>query len=181
MSRQTIIPASENLIQEIVSRFPTDSSDFRDILVVFPGKRPAHFVRKALADRIKGSFIPPRIFSIDTFIDHLVAERLQIHRRMLEDFDAVALLFDIHRDLANPLGGDHFKTLDRFLSLGLKLYAELEELVMADVEPQRIREALVTVPLGRVQALPSYFDRFYEALKQKNIRSEEHTSELQSR
>jgi hypothetical protein len=169
MSRQTIIPASENLIQEIVSRFPTDSSDFRDILVVFPGKRPAHFVRKALADRIKGSFIPPRIFSIDTFIDHLVAERLQIHRRMLEDFDAVALLFDIHRDLANPLGGDHFKTLDRFLSLGLKLYAELEELVMADVEPQRIREALVTVPLGRVQALPSYFDRFYEALKQKNI------------
>ena len=169
MSRHTIIPPSESLIDEIVSRFPDNTNDFGAMMVVFPGKRPAHFVRRALAERTRGSFIPPRIFSIDTFVDYLAAERLNSRHRMLETFDAVALLFDIHRSLAAPLGGEHFNTLDRFIPLGIKLHAELEELVMADVDTRRIREAIGTVPLGRVHALPEYFDRFYTIVREKNI------------
>ncbi len=169
MSRHIVIPPSESLIGEIVSRFPHESNDFGAMMVVFPGKRPAHFVRKALAERTKGSFIPPRIFSIDAFIEHLLSEQLQIRRRVLDNFDAVALLFDIHRSLTTPLGGAHFTTLERFIALGLKLYAELEELVMADADPRRIREALAAAPLGRVHALPEYFDRFYDAVRLKNL------------
>ncbi|HCA78947.1 MAG TPA: hypothetical protein DEP53_04360 [Bacteroidetes bacterium] len=169
MSQHIIIAASESLVGEIVSRFPGGANDFGAMMVVFPGKRPAHFVRRALAELTKGSFIPPRIFSIDSFIDHLVTERLNIRQRALENFDAVALLFEIHRALPSPLGGEHFHTLDRFLPLGLKLYGELEELVMADAEPRRIREAMSTVPLGRVQALPDYFNRFYDALRERNL------------
>lgn len=169
MSQHIIIGASQSLVAEIVSRFPGNTNDFGAMTVVFPGKRPAHFVRRALAERTTGSFIPPRIFSIDAFIDHLLTERLHVRQRMLENFDAVALLFDIHRGLASPLGGEHFHTLDRFIPLGLKLYGELEELVMANAEPRPLREALATVPLGRVQALPEYFDRFYDAVRARNF------------
>ena len=157
MSRHLIIPPTSSLIDEIVSRFPTGSNDFSKMMIVFPGKRPAHFVRRALAERVGGSFIPPRIFSIDAFVDFLVAERLQNQQRSLDPLDAVALLFDIHRGRPAQMGGDYFSTLDRFIALGLKLYAELEELMMADVTPRRIREALGNVPLGRVHALPEYF------------------------
>lgn len=169
MSQHMIIPPSGSLVNEIVSRFPRGTNDFGAMMVVFPGKRPAHFVRRALAERTGGSFIPPRIFSIDTFIEHLVTERIHIRQRMLENFDAVALLFDIHLALTSPLGGEHFQTLDRFIPLGLKLYGELEELVMADAESRRVREAMASVPLGRVQALPEYFDRFYEAIRERNL------------
>lgn len=169
MSRQLIIAPTGSLIEEIVSRFPTGSPDFSRMMIVFPGKRPAHFVRRALAERVGGSFIPPRIFSIDTFVDYLVTERLQKRQRPLDQLDAVSLLFDIHRSLPSRIGADHFGTLDRFIALGLKLYAELEELVMADVTPRRIREALGSVPLGRVHALPEYFELFYDSLQQKNL------------
>jgi hypothetical protein len=169
MSRHLIIPPTSSLIDEIASRFPTGSNDFSKMMIVFPGKRPAHFVRRALAERVGGSFIPPRIFSIDAFVDFLVAERLQNQQRSLDPLDAVALLFDIHRGPPAQMGGDYFSTLDRFIALGLKLYAELEELMMADVTPRRIREALGNVPLGRVHALPEYFELFYETVQQKNL------------
>ncbi len=169
MSRQIIISPSENLVREVVQQLPTDSRDFTRFVIVFPGKRPAHFVRKVLAERIHGSFIPPRIFSIDSFIDHLVNEKLHIHRRVLDNLDAVALLFDIHARVEHRLGGDHFNCIDRFVSVGLKLYAELEELIMADVHERRIREGLAGVPLSRFHALPDYFAQFYALVDQKNL------------
>lgn len=138
-------------------------------MIVFPGKRPAHFVRKALAEKINGSFIPPRIFSIDAFIDHLVTEKLDIHRKALDNLDAVALLFDIHARVEQRLGGEHFKSIDRFVGVGLKLFSELEELVMADVHERRIRDGLANVPLSRFHALPEYYTRFYALVEEKNF------------
>jgi ATP-dependent helicase/nuclease subunit B len=169
VSVQTIIAPASSLIQEVVSLLPADTNDFSDSIIVFPGKRPAHFTRKALADRIQGSVLPPRIFSIDSFIDYLVAEKLQIHRRPLQSFDALALLFEIHRDITARLGGEHFTTIDRFVALGSKLFGELEELVMADAKPSQIREALHLVPLARIYALPEYFERFYASVSQKDF------------
>jgi ATP-dependent helicase/nuclease subunit B len=169
VSRQIIISPTQNLIHEVVKQLPTDSRDFSRFVIVFPGKRPAHFVRKALAERIKGSFIPPRIFSIDAFIDHLIADRLHVHRKALENLDAVALLFDIHARVEHRLGGEHFDYIDRFVGVGLKLYAELEELVMADVPERRIRDGLANVPLSRFHALPNYFAQFYALVDDRNF------------
>ena len=169
MSRQIIISPSQSLVQELVKQLPVDSRDFSRFVIVFPGKRPAHFVRKALADRINGSFIPPHIFSIDSFIDHLVTEKLHIHRKALENLDAVALLFDIHARVAHRLGAEHFNCIDRFVGVGLKLYSELEELVMADVHERRIRDGLANVPLSRFHALPDYFAQFYSLVDEKNF------------
>ena len=169
MSQQIIISPSQNLVLEVVKQLPTDSKDFSRFVIVFPGKRPAHFVRKALAERINGSFIPPRIFSIDSFIDHLVTDKLHIRRKPLANLDAIALLFNIHAHLEHRLGGEHFDCIDRFVGIGLKLYAELEELVMADVHERRIREGLANVPLSRFHTLPDYFAQFYALVDEKNF------------
>lgn len=167
MSRHIIISPAQNLIHEVASRLESSTNDFSSSIVVFPGKRPAHFVRKALAERIGKSFIPPRIFSIDSFIDYLVSEKLGLSYKPLDNFDAVALLFDIHTSIAEHLGGEHFDSIDRFIGLGLKLYTELEELVMADVSVRRVSESLEAVPLGRLHVLPKYFDQFYAAVEEK--------------
>lgn len=169
MSQHVIISPTQNLIHEVASRLESGTNDFSSSIVVFPGKRPAHFVRKALAERIGGSFIPPRMFSIDSFIEYLVSEKLGLAYKPLDNFDAVALLFDIHTSFAEHLGGEHFNSIDRFIGLGLKLYTELEELVMADVSVRRVSDAMEAVPLGRLQALPKYFERFYAVVEEKGF------------
>ena len=169
MSRQIIISPSDNLIQAVVGQLEGNANDFSSSIVVFPGKRPAHFVRKALAERVGGSTIPPHIFSIDSFIDYLVTEKLGLARPALSTFDAVALLFEIHTTISNHLGAEHFDSIDRFIGLGLKLVDELEELVMAEVSIRSMKEAMPSIPLGRLQALPEYFEKFYKAVGDKGF------------
>ena len=169
MSRHIIISPTQNLIQEVVAQLPDGTNDFSRFIIVFPGKRPAHFVRKALANRIGDSFIPPQIFSIDSFVDELIETKLGLRQTALEDLDAVALLFDIHMNLPERLGAGHFQTIDRFIGLGLKLFGELEELVMADVDVRRVSEAMANVPLARIHTLPEYFSRFYSAVREKGL------------
>ena len=169
MSRHFIISPAQNLIHEVASRLESSTNDFSSSIVVLPGKRPAHFVRKALAERIGGSFIPPRMFSVDSFVEYLVSEKLGLSFKSLDNFDAVALLFEIHTSLAERLGGGHFNSVDRFIGLGLKLYTELEELVMAGVGVRRVSDSLEAVPLGRLQALPKYFERFYALVEEKGF------------
>ena len=41
------------------------AEDLSGIMIVFPGKRPAHFVRRQIGSILKKSFIPPQIVSID--------------------------------------------------------------------------------------------------------------------
>ena len=165
MSRHIVISPSQNLIDQVVAQLPPGTNDFSRTAIVFPGKRPAHFVRKALARQIGHSIIPPRMFSIDTFVDELALTKLGLHELPLEDLDAVALLFDIHVNLPEKFGAGHFQTIDRFLSVGFKLYAELEELVMADTDVRRIQEVFSAEDPIRFKALPKYFDRFYGAVR----------------
>jgi CRISPR/Cas system-associated exonuclease Cas4 (RecB family) len=43
-------------------------SDFSHVGMVFPGKRPALYIKKYLHDAIKSALIPPHIFSMDEFV-----------------------------------------------------------------------------------------------------------------
>jgi ATP-dependent helicase/nuclease subunit B len=71
--------------------------DYSGQWVVFPEKRPAYYLRKALAERERTSFIPPVLDSMDGFIGRVYQERLGIGGRLIDPLDAVALLFEIHR------------------------------------------------------------------------------------
>ncbi|MDQ7788180.1 MAG: hypothetical protein RDU01_11290, partial [Thermodesulfovibrionales bacterium] len=64
-----IVHRGSNLIEEIVPDLIREGYDYSANLVMFPGKRPAHFLRKTLAERMRGSIIPPCILSMDEFID----------------------------------------------------------------------------------------------------------------
>ena len=47
MSVVSLIPAHVSLIDEIASLLGQDGRDYSENIVVFPGKRPAHALRKA--------------------------------------------------------------------------------------------------------------------------------------
>ncbi len=90
-----LIGQSYFLIDEILSHLICTDRDYSANLVVFPGKRPSHFLRKVIADREKRSFIPPPILSMDEFIDFYYEKILDIQKRKLETIDGVSILFKL--------------------------------------------------------------------------------------
>ncbi len=174
MSVVKILAPDERLIDEIVSGLlasspPTPHRNFSNDLVVFPGKRPAHVLRKALADRIGSSFIPPQIYAIDTFIEDLYVRKLQCKQQPLTMLDAVAILFDVHRRLSMRVGKESYRSLETFFPVGVKLLGELEELMMANLTERRIREVLQHVEYRKFHSIAEYVQQFYQDVERRGF------------
>ncbi len=164
-----IIPPAKSLIEEVLANLTGEERDYSSSLVVFPGKRPSHFLRKALAAKVGSSFIPPVVFSMDEFIDSLFGELSPAKK--IETIDAVALLYNIHRKAPTPLGGNGFMTPDSFFPLGLKIYRDIEELTIEGINPQMVKgveffiaEGMPEQTIERLQSLSYFYDRFYREI-----------------
>jgi ATP-dependent helicase/nuclease subunit B len=169
MTLARIISVSKNLVDEVLSVMTVDGIDLDRILVVFPGKRPSHFLRKALAARLGKAFIPPRMYSYDEFIEHLSRKYLGNEKPDLDKLDASALLYDIHVGFSERLGGEHFSSFDRFLPLGFRLFDELEELLLAGADPRSVAETIGGLTFGGRHLLPEYFERFYKTIRSDGL------------
>ncbi|MBF0319292.1 MAG: PD-(D/E)XK nuclease family protein [Nitrospirae bacterium] len=172
-----MIPPYKGLIDEVLVQLEGADGDYSGNVVVFPGKRPLHFLRKALGQREKAAFVPPLSLSMDEFIDFLYETRLQMFDRKTETIDAAAILYNIHRK--SPLGTEgFFLSADSFFPLGLKLYRDFEEFCIEKIPPQKVREiellADEKIPEGSLKnlhSLSSYYREFYETLAKLNMSS----------
>ncbi len=166
MNERIVVCPHDSLVKTVVDQLPNDIRDYSRIALVFPGKRPAHFIRKELAVRIGSSFIPPKIFSIDDFVLSLYQQLPAEPRKDLEPMDAIALLYRVHAGLSERLGGEHFTAFDEFLPLGIKLLGELEELCLAHLPDRRIEEELGMLTHNRLFSLQAYYKQFYALVKE---------------
>ncbi len=165
-----VIPPKKNLIDEIIPYLKAAGMDYSLNLIVFPGKRPSHFLRKAIAERVKACFVPPVIFSMDEFIDY-VYETVQ-SRRKLEAIDAAAILYDIQTRLSKPIGGKNFMSPDSFFSIGLKIYQDIEELYIEKTDIQKVKDieqyadaAITAEGIERLESLSHFYEEFYKAVE----------------
>ncbi|MGB2867447.1 MAG: PD-(D/E)XK nuclease family protein [Bacteroidota bacterium] len=169
MSPVEILPSSENIIEEIASRLSAGSADLSAALVVFPGKRPAHFLRKALAARIGSPFVPPEIHAYEGFAELLFTEKLGLHKPLLAPLDAVALLHEIHLALPEKLGGDHFKEFDAFVPLGFRVFEEMEGLLLAGITDRDLSEKVGGLTFQRLHTLVRYYREFYRMVESRGF------------
>ncbi len=165
MSTTRIISAEQHILEEVRSLLA--GVDYTRALVVFPGKRPSHFLRKALALEMKAGFIPPRTFSYDEFIQFLSKEHLGLKSPDLDPLDATSILYEIHCSIDDRLGGGYFDSYDQFLPLGFRLFDEMEELVLAEATSKRIQEEVGGLTFGNRHLLSSYFGQFYARLEKE--------------
>ncbi|HMK75217.1 MAG TPA: PD-(D/E)XK nuclease family protein [Thermodesulfobacteriota bacterium] len=168
-----LISPSENLIEKVAEHLTPIGKDFSSSLVIFPGKRPSHFLRKVLADREKSSFIPPVILSMDEFVEHVHDESLGLEGRKLEAIDAISILYAIHAASPDLLGREHFLTPDTFFPVGMKLYNDLEELYIERISPQKVKEIdsiageNIPEPTAKsIQSLSYFYETFYKRIEE---------------
>ena len=171
-----LVTPSENLIERVGEHLVGLEKDYSSSLVIFPGKRPSHFLRKLLAGREQSSFIPPLILSMDEFIDYVHDESLGLGERKLEAIDAISILYTIHAASPEHLGGNHFLSPDIFFPVGMKLYNDLEELHIEKVSFRKVKEidslAGEGIPELTTQRLRSFsylYETFYRRIKESRF------------
>jgi ATP-dependent helicase/nuclease subunit B len=171
-----LISSSENLVEKVADHLLGTEKDYSFSLVVFPGKRPSHFLRKVLADREKSSFIPPVILSMDEFIEHVHDESLRLGGRKLEAIDAISILYTIHVASPEHLGKKSFLTPDTFFPVGMKLYNDFEELYIEGMSSKRVKEidsiAGENIPeptAKRLQSLSYFYETFYRRIEEDHF------------
>jgi CRISPR/Cas system-associated exonuclease Cas4 (RecB family) len=177
-----LISPSENMVERVADHLVGTGKDYSSNLVVFPGKRPSHFLSKVLAAREKSSFIPPLILSMDEFIDHVHDESLGLGGKKLEAIDAISILYTIHAASPGHLGERSFLSPDTFFPVGMKIYNDLEELHIEGVPSEKVKEidtiAGENIPEStarRLQSLSYFYEMFYKRT------AEEHFSTRASR
>lgn len=166
--KAVLLQSGTDLVAEVAELLSAEGSDYSENLVVFPGKRPAHFLRKRIAAERDDPFLPPFILSMDEFVDMRYDERSGKRSSRLEAIDAAALLFEIQRRARGRISKEAFLTADSFFPLGLKIFRDLEELCIEEVPPERLKDFeesgeddVPEATRGRLDALSLFYEEFY--------------------
>ncbi|MFA6216559.1 MAG: PD-(D/E)XK nuclease family protein [Candidatus Omnitrophota bacterium] len=125
---------SEDFIEKL-ARFLEDTyvaagKDLSRVAVVFGGKRPALFVKRALSRKIKKGFIPPRFFSIDEFMGYTFSKKTVFGN--LSDLDDCYTIYTLTQGIAGDIlkGKESFS---KFLPWAREIRAFIEQLDLEDI------------------------------------------------
>lgn len=164
MSECIIIKPEDSLIERTIEFLRYSERDYSANIVLFPGRRPGHFLRKRLSELVRAPYIPPLVFSIDDFIDVLYEELFQKTGRKLTPIDAVYLLYQIYRKADYRPGREAFVSPELFLPLGIKMFKDFEELHIEGVSPEGLRNLEMAIPElveKNIQCISDFYRDFY--------------------
>lgn len=115
------------------------------IACVFSGKRPGLFLKAKLAERIKASYIPPRIFSIDEFMQYVIAKDKPLAN--IRDLDASYLIYNLAKDLSQDIlkGREEFK---QFIPWAREIIAFIEQLDLEAIENKSLLSVEESAKIG---------------------------------
>ncbi len=121
----TLIKPEESIVSSVADTLLSVKS-LENNIVIFPGKRPAHFLRKYLAEK-KGAHASPKIFSMDDFVD-FISTGPGVNHPVASNLDLAALLYDNLKDELCDIVGIKALTLDAFLPWAFKMIGDFEEI-----------------------------------------------------
>jgi len=171
MNEVRIITPPQSLVNGVLDILLSAGSEFDKSIVVFPGKRPAHFLRKAIAKRVGAGYLPPAIYSMETFLESLAAEMDPSTPAALQPEDAAVLLFDIHRQAEHPFSDVRYDSFDAFLPVGLKLFSELEEVMLTNLPVEKVHAVLRGIEFPRFRTFGQFFEEFYREVGRREMRT----------
>lgn len=173
----TVLRPGESLVEK-AGDLLLASGDTAAGLVVFPGKRPAHFLRKYLSDKTGGALKAPALVPMDGFIDLLAAD-LGLKGREASGLDLAALLNGrLKAELCGVLGrAPADLPLDAFLPWALKLAGDFEELKIELKKPGDLAGYDAVLPedlrtasaIKKLESFSRLYGGFYAELEREGL------------
>ena len=142
------VPIGADFIDELADFILRDGKRLDELAVVFPGKRPALYLRRQLAEKLGQPFYAPDFFSIETFIDYLVKTSYPDFVD-LEYNDAIWMLYQAVGSLdqfrSHPF---REKGFDRFYYWGQYLFSFIDQIDTENVSDMKLHSLEKNAELG---------------------------------
>jgi hypothetical protein len=149
MDKVTSFSFTDNFIKNLVSfieeQFMQKNKDLSKIAFVFGGKRPALFLKKELARRIKKGFSSPKFFSIDEFIEYVLSKDRPYQK--ITELEASFLLYNLAREITPQIlkGRESFA---EFLPWAREIFAFIEQLDLEDIKAKALKTIELSASIG---------------------------------
>lgn len=121
----------ERLADDLTRAYGSRPEGFQGVTLIFGGKRPALFLRRELARRLKTSFVPPRILSMDEFISDIFHQSTR--SRALNDLEAAFELFKIAQTQAPEILKGR-ETFARFWPWAREILGFIDQVDLEEIE-----------------------------------------------
>ncbi len=135
----------EKLTDFIEENYINKGADLSRLALVFPGKRPALFMRRALSRRTKKGFIPPRFFPINGFLDYTLAKRAPFSK--MPEVEACYIIYSLAKDIAPGIvkGREKFS---QFLPWAREITSFIDSLDREDIPNDLLKNIQASAAIG---------------------------------
>ncbi len=166
-----------NLADYLQRTFLKRDNDLSRLAIVFGGKRPALFLKRELARKIKKSYFPAQFFSINEFVDYILGKKSSFFR--IPDLDASYIIYNLAKEHAPQilLAREEFS---QFLPWAREITAFIDELDLEDLQRKTLEDIQVSAEIGYeipesintlLQNIISIRDAYHKALRMRNAYS----------
>ena len=135
----------ENLSEFLLKNFVKENRDLSRVACVFGGKRPALFLRRQLARKIKKPFYPPRTFSIDEFVEYTISGDSPLLK--IGELDACYLIYSIAKRFAFSIMKKQ-RRFSQFFPWARELVSFIEQLDLEDISEKSLFGIQMSAAIG---------------------------------
>lgn len=148
MSKIFTFDFTKSFIEELSCYFEREyfayGRDLSRVAVVFGGKRPAHFLKRALASKIKKAFFPPVCYTIDEFIEEMSASS---DKKVSSDLEDRFEIYTLAKALAPELL-DGRETFAAFMPWAGDIVNFIGQLDLEDVSAAHLKNIEASARIG---------------------------------
>ncbi len=148
MNRIYTVPFGNDFIEVLKNHLLSKGEEISQYAVIFAGKRPSLYLRRALADHFKRPFYPPQSFSITEFIAD-ISRSIFPGRADLDDADAIWRLYEAVQTV-DAFQGHSFreKGFGDFYYWGRHILAFINQLDSEDIPDERLHSLEKNAEIG---------------------------------
>ncbi|MBF0384481.1 MAG: PD-(D/E)XK nuclease family protein [Candidatus Omnitrophica bacterium] len=147
----------ENLGAYINENYIKEGKDLLRLAVVFPGKRPGLFLRKALAGYHKKSFLPPQIFNIEQFVERILSKETKA--KIIPSLDACYCLYLIAKEECREILAGR-ESFSEFLPWAEEILSFIEQLDLEMIDNDQLKSVEANAQIG--YAVPRDINKLLE-------------------
>ncbi|MCF7869689.1 MAG: PD-(D/E)XK nuclease family protein [Candidatus Omnitrophica bacterium] len=135
----------EKLSNLLYDNFYKKNKSLERVACIFGGKRPGLFLKDKLSKKIKNSFLPPAIFSMDQFMHYIVSRNQATPE--ISELELYYLIYNISKNKLGFLGKKQVN-FSQFLSWAKEIAAFIDQLDLENVDGASLLDVEKSAAIG---------------------------------